>query len=81
MGGLALLVGIMWRCLSQRWVIRLAPALVLLLLVMTWAGCVSNPPPAIPNAPTTPAGVYQIQVVATAPGGVKQVVTLNVHVI
>jgi hypothetical protein len=60
---------------------RLAPALMLVLLVVAWTGCVSNPPPAIPNAPTTPAGVYQLPVVATAPGGVKQTITLTIHVI
>jgi len=81
MGALALLVALSRRHLPQRWAMRLAPALVLLLLVMTWTACVSNPPPAIPGAPRTPAGVYQIQVVATAPGGVKQIVTLNVRVI
>ncbi|HTQ85631.1 MAG TPA: hypothetical protein VMI93_05435, partial [Candidatus Solibacter sp.] len=54
---------------------------VLVLLVMTWTACVSNPPPAIPGAPTTPAGTYQIQLVGTAAGGVKQVISLTVHVI
>jgi hypothetical protein len=49
--------------------------------VMTWTACASNPPPAIPNAPTTPAGVYPLPILATAPGGVKQTVTLTVHVI
>ncbi|HMD31815.1 MAG TPA: hypothetical protein VKG84_07880 [Candidatus Acidoferrales bacterium] len=52
------------------------------MLVMTAAACVSgNLPPALPNAPTTPAGVYQIQLQASAPGGVKQSVPLTVHVI
>jgi hypothetical protein len=67
--------------MPRRWAMRLAPALVLLVLVTAWTGCVSNPPPAIPNAPTTPAGVYQLPVVATAPGGVKQTITLTIHVI
>ncbi len=71
------------------WAQRLVPvaaACVLVLLVMTWTACVSNPPAAIPNAPTTPAGAYQIQVVATAPGPagqppVKQTVSLTVHIL
>ena len=45
--------------------VPLAAACLLVLLVMTWTACVSNPPAAIPGAPTTPAGVYQIQVMAT----------------
>jgi hypothetical protein len=81
LGGVALLLAALLRYLPRRWAMRLAPALVLMLLVVTWTGCVSNPPPAIPNAPTTPAGVYQLQLVATAPGNVKQIVTLTVHVI
>ncbi|HMD30538.1 MAG TPA: hypothetical protein VKG84_01430, partial [Candidatus Acidoferrales bacterium] len=66
------------------WAARLAPVcamLLLVMLVMTWTACVSNPPPTIPGAPTTPAGVYQIEIQATAPGGVKQSVPLTVHVI
>ncbi len=71
------------------WAQRVVPvvaACVLVLLVMTWTACVSNPPAAIPNAPTTPAGAYQIQVVATAPGPagqppVKQTVSLTVHIL
>jgi len=63
---------------------QLMPALgmvLLVLLVMTWTACVSNAPPAIPGAPTTPAGVYQIQLVGTAAGGVKTTLTLTVHMI
>jgi hypothetical protein len=88
-GGLVLLMAMLLRSRAfgrqGRWAMRLAPALVLLLLVVTWTACVSNPPPAFPNKPTTPAGVYQIQLVATAPGpggvAVKQTVTLTVHVL
>jgi len=92
-GGLALLLALVLReraAGSQRrgergaWVARVSPLLAtfaLLLLVMTWTACASNPPRLIPNAPATPAGVYQIQLVATAPGGVKQTVTLMVHVL
>jgi hypothetical protein len=55
---------------------------LLALLVMTWAGCAnSNPAPAIPGAPRTPAGVYQLPIVATAAGGVKTVLSLTVRVI
>jgi len=63
---------------------RLVPVagmVVLVLLVMTWTACVSNPPAAIPGAPTTPAGTYQIQLVGTAAGGVRQVLPLTVRII
>jgi len=70
--------------MPQPWAARLAPALalmVLLALMMATAACTNNLPPPLPNQPTTPTGVYQIQIVATAPGGVKQMVPLTVHVI
>jgi hypothetical protein len=78
---IVLLMALLLRRAQRPWAVRLAPALLLVLLLMTWTACVHNDPPVIPNAPTTPAGVYQIQVVATAPGGVKQTVSLTVHVI
>ena len=72
------------RFAGPAWLARLAPicaSLALFLFVVTWTACVHNDPPAIPNAPTTPAGVYQIQVVATTQHGGKQTVSLTVHVI
>ncbi|HMD31717.1 MAG TPA: hypothetical protein VKG84_07390, partial [Candidatus Acidoferrales bacterium] len=81
MSAIALLMALLLRRVPRPWAARLAPALLLVLLVMTWTACVNNNPPILPNAPTTPAGVYQIQVIATAPGGVKQTVSLTVHVI
>ncbi|HUJ40467.1 MAG TPA: choice-of-anchor D domain-containing protein [Candidatus Acidoferrales bacterium] len=57
-----------------------APVLVLLLLVITWAGCVSNPPPAIPGAPTTPAGTYMVTVTANGMN-VNQSLQLTIRVI
>ncbi|HMD31813.1 MAG TPA: choice-of-anchor D domain-containing protein, partial [Candidatus Acidoferrales bacterium] len=66
--GLALLLAMMLRLLPKPWAMRLAPALVLLLLVVTWTACVSNPPPAIPGAPTTPAGTFNITLTATSNG-------------
>ncbi len=96
--GLALLLAMLCRKTAPKpgrhgerrsWALQLVPmgaAVLLVLLVMTWTACVSNPPAAIPGAPTTPAGAYQIQVVATAPGPagqppVKQTVSLTVHVL
>jgi len=66
------------------WARRLMPmgaAVLLMLLVMTWTACVNNPAPALKNQPTTPSGVYQIQVVATAPNYPPQKVTLTVRII
>ena len=65
------------------WAQRLVPmaaALLFLLLLMTWTACVNDPPPLIPNAPTTPAGTYTLPVTATAPGGVTKSVTLTINV-
>jgi trimeric autotransporter adhesin len=81
MSAIVLLMALLLRRAPQPWAARLAPVLLLVVLLMTVTACVHNDPPVIPNAPTTPAGVYQIQVVATAPGGVKQTVALTVHVI
>jgi hypothetical protein len=39
---------------------------LLVLLMLTWTACVNNPAPLLRGAGTTPAGVYQLQVVATA---------------
>ena len=81
---LAMLLALVLRRMPQPWAARLAPALalmVLLTLMMATAACTNNLPPPLPNQPTTPTGVYQIQIVATAPGGVKQMVPLTVHVI
>jgi len=69
---------------GRRWALQAAPALLLLVLVvlpLLGTGCASNPPPTIPGAPRTPSGVYPLQVIATAPGGVKQVLTFTVRVI
>ena len=59
---------------------RAAPVLFLMLLMITWVGCASNPPPAIPGAPTTPAGVYGITVMANG-SNVTQQVQLTLRVI
>ena len=64
-----------------RQIVPACAMLLLVLLVITWTACVSNPPPAIPGAPTTPAGLYQIQLIGTAAGGVKTVLTLTVRII
>jgi len=48
-------------------------ALVLVVLVMGCAACVSNVPPAIPGSPTTPAGTFNVIVTATTNLGQGQV--------
>jgi hypothetical protein len=63
-----------------RQAMRLAPALVLLVLVITWTGCTNNDRMATSGSPTTPAGAYQLPVVATGPGGVQKTVTLTINV-
>src|SRR5208283_1956226 len=68
----------------QGWARQVAPVcavLLLVLLVMTWTACVSNLPPAIPNAPTTPAGTYPLTIVATGPTGAHVTIVFTVHVI
>ncbi|HUJ41261.1 MAG TPA: choice-of-anchor D domain-containing protein [Candidatus Acidoferrales bacterium] len=84
-GGLALVLAVLLRksALAGRGQ-RLAPLAAVCLvavLLLTCAACVNNPPPAIPGAPTTPAGVYQIQVIATAPGIPSQMLGLTVRII
>jgi len=71
------------RVLPRPWLARAAPALLLMLLVITWAGCVSNPAPAIPGSPTTPAGNYVVTVTATGANGVNvmKVLTLMLRVV
>ncbi|HTQ87481.1 MAG TPA: choice-of-anchor D domain-containing protein, partial [Candidatus Solibacter sp.] len=77
-GTLALFV-LLRRMMPRAWLVRAAPVLLLLLLVVTWAGCVSNPPPAIPGAPTTPAGTYPVTVSANGLNVTKQLMlTLRV---
>jgi len=69
---------------ARWWTRRLSPAcgmLLLVVLLLTWTACVNNPKPVLPGAGTTPAGVYQIQLIGTAAGGVKTVLTLTVRVI
>jgi hypothetical protein len=75
-----LLVAVMRRYLPQRWAMRLAPALVLLVLVVTWAGCVSNPPAILPGQPQTPPGNYTLPITATSTSG-TQTLLLMVRVI
>ena len=85
---LAMLVAMRWRRgnpprRARGWVQQLVPVLgmaLLVLLLMTWTACVKDPPPAIPNAPTTPAGTYTLPVTATAPGGVVRTLTLTINV-
>ena len=66
---------------QSRLVTRAAPVLLLLLLVMTWAGCVNNLPPAIPGAPTTPAGTYPVTVTASNGVNVTNQLNLTIRVI
>ena len=72
---------------AERWAGRLVPicaALVLVLLVAGFSACVSNNPPAIPGSPTTPAGTYNVTVMAAASGGqlnVTKLLNLVVRVI
>lgn len=73
-GSLALL-SMLRRWMPQARLMRVAPVLLLLLLVVTWTGCVNNPPPAIPGAPTTPAGTYNITVTASTGAGSGQNIT------
>ena len=91
-GVLAFLTVLMWRKAapsrnfgssrpSVRSLVPACAALLLVLLVMTWTACVSNPPPAIPNAPTTPMGTYQLTIVGTGPTGAQVTVLLNLHII
>jgi hypothetical protein len=82
---LAVLVTMRWRRgnRARGWVPQLATAcgiVLLVVLVMTWTACVNDPPPAIPGAPTTPAGTYTLPVTATAPGGVVKTLTLTINV-
>jgi len=83
-GTLALFV-LLRRVAPRPWLARAAPALLLILLVVTWAGCINNPPPAIPGAPTTPAGNYAVTVTAINPITGKAVInpplTLTLRVI
>jgi hypothetical protein len=58
----------------------LVPSLGLAMLVATWSGCGSSSTPAIPGAPVTPAGNYNIVITATSTSG-TQAMTLNVRVI
>ncbi len=78
--GTAALYALLRRCAPQsRLLSRAAPVLLLLLLIVTWAGCVSNPPPAIPGAPTTPLGSYKVMVIANGMNVTQQLVlTVNV---
>jgi sugar lactone lactonase YvrE len=52
-------------------------AALLLLSAVSFAGCGSNPPHTL----QTPPGTYQLSVVASAPGGVNQSISLMVQVI
>jgi len=86
MSGLALLLAMLIRKTGRGavWTRRLAPlaaACVLVLLLVAFTACVNNPGPIIKGAPTTPTGVYQIQVTASAPGIPSQTLALTVHVI
>jgi hypothetical protein len=78
--GTLMLLAVMRRYLPQRWALRLAPALVLLLLVVTWTGCVSNPPAILPGQPQTPPGNYTLPITATSSSG-TQTLLLMVRVI
>ena len=86
MSGLALLLAMLLRKTARgaggtQRLVPVAAACLLVVLLFTCAACVNNPPPAIPGAPTTPAGVYQIQVIASAPGIPQQSLLLTVHII
>jgi hypothetical protein len=75
-----LLLAVIRRYLPQGWALRLTPALVLLLLVVTWTGCVSNPPAILPGQPQTPPGNYTLPITATSSSG-TQTLMLMVRVI
>ncbi len=81
--GMLVLYLMLRRVIPKPWLVRAAPALLLLMLAITWAGCVNNPPPAIPGAPTTPAGIYNVTVTATGMNGVNvtKILTLTLRVI
>jgi len=55
-------------------------ALLLVLLVVGFAACVSNNPPAIPGSPNTPAGTYNVVVTANGQN-VSKLLNLIVRVI
>ena len=73
-------LGLVRRFAPQTRIARMAPALAHLLLIVSCAGCGSSGSPAIPGAPTTPPGLYTINVIATS-GGVTQTIPLQVRVI
>jgi sugar lactone lactonase YvrE len=75
-----LLIVTLPRCLPRQ-AMRLAQALMLLVLVITWTGCTNNDRITTSGSPTTPAGAYQLPVVATGPGGVQRIVTLTIHLL
>jgi len=84
---LALVMALGWRKSGQggsrsavRGLVSACALVLLVLLVMTCTACVKDPPPVIPNAPTTPAGSYTLPVTATAPGGVVRTITLTINV-
>jgi len=70
-----------------RQLVPVCGAVLLVVVVLTCAACVNNPKPLLPGAGTTPAGVYQMQIVVTATtsGGAKlppvMGPVLTVHVI
>ncbi len=81
--GAIVLFALVRRLAPQSRLSHAVPVLLLLLLVVTWAGCINNPPPAIPGAPTTPAGTYNVTVTVTGVNGTQlsQQVQLTLRVI
>jgi hypothetical protein len=73
--GTLVLFVLLRRVMPKPWQTRALPVLLLLLLVVTWAGCANNPPPAIPGAPTTPVGTYNVTVTAVTANGTKVNIT------
>jgi hypothetical protein len=77
--GTLVLFVLLRRVMPKPWLARAAPAVLLMLLVVTWAGCANNPAPAIPGSPTTPAGIYSVTVTANGMNVTKQLMlTLRV---
>jgi hypothetical protein len=86
---LAMLAAMRWRRSEThsvrsfaRQIVPIGAMLLLVLLMLTWTACVNNPKPILPGSATTPAGVYNLQVVATVTSTGQTVkLPLTVHII
>jgi hypothetical protein len=75
-----LALGLVRRFAPQTRIARVAPALVMLLLVMTWAGCTTGSSAINAPGPQTPPGVYTITIMGTS-GGAHASTQLMVRVV